>query len=332
MQLTTIALPLPLLLLLLLFILSLVSAQTPSRGSAQLESVNDDDLLALIRQEKYVVALFTKPDCPTCLNMEKTLIEARDELVDFLGAWVVMAQQSHLMRLYSPNAEPALVFFRHGVPLLYDGPVDEEHITQTFNDNKEPIARELSDDNFEHLTQAATGATTGDWFVMFYSSSCLECQRLGAVWEAVGAATRVRGIVVARADRGGAAAATARRFGVTKDPTFLLFRKGKMYWYDLPKYGIKSLISFSQDWYRNAKSEKVPIPKSPFDDLVAWCVYLIRDVIEFGLGILTEHPWIWQIGVVGFGLVAITSIIAVVKAGKSSSPKPVTKKPSKKTK
>lgn len=46
------------------------------------------------------------------------------------------------------------------------GPVDEEHITQTFNDNKEPIARELSDDNFEHLTQASTGATTGDWFVM----------------------------------------------------------------------------------------------------------------------------------------------------------------------
>lgn len=137
-----------------------------------------------------------------------------------------------------------------------------------------------------------------------------------------------------------------------------------MYWYDLPKYGIKSLISFSQDWYKNAKSEKAPIPKSPLcvyiiyvlfkcvcvhfffykfnndkfvllhysDDLVAWCVYLIRDVIEFGLGILTEHPWIWQIGVVGFSLVAITSLIAVVKAGKSSSSKPVAKKTSKKTK
>ena len=24
----------------------------------------------------------------------------------------------------------------------------------------------LSDDNFEHLTQAATGATTGDWLVL----------------------------------------------------------------------------------------------------------------------------------------------------------------------
>lgn len=46
------------------------------------------------------------------------------------------------------------------------GPADEEHIVQTFIDNKEPNVRELADDNFEHLTQAATGATTGDWFVM----------------------------------------------------------------------------------------------------------------------------------------------------------------------
>ena len=26
----------------------------------------------------------------------------------------------------------------------------------------------LNDDNFEHLTQAATGATTGDWLVLMY--------------------------------------------------------------------------------------------------------------------------------------------------------------------
>jgi len=27
----------------------------------------------------------------------------------------------------------------------------------------------LDDTNFEHLTQAASGATTGDWFVKFYA-------------------------------------------------------------------------------------------------------------------------------------------------------------------
>lgn len=33
---------------------------------------------------------------------------------------------------------------------------------------------ELKDSNFEHLTQAATGATTGDWLVLLYVPSILE--------------------------------------------------------------------------------------------------------------------------------------------------------------
>jgi hypothetical protein len=41
--------------------------------------------------------------------------------VDTLNAWVVKAFNSQLVRLYNPNKEPALVFFRHGVPLLYEG-------------------------------------------------------------------------------------------------------------------------------------------------------------------------------------------------------------------
>lgn len=35
-----------------------------------------------------------------------------------------------------------------------------------FSENKEPTVKELTDDTFEHLTQASSGATTGDWFVM----------------------------------------------------------------------------------------------------------------------------------------------------------------------
>ena len=46
------------------------------------------------------------------------------------------------------------------------GSNDEEEMLQTFTDNKEPVVKELTDDTFEHLTQASTGATTGDWFVM----------------------------------------------------------------------------------------------------------------------------------------------------------------------
>jgi hypothetical protein len=33
---------------------------------------------------------------------------------------------------------------------------------------KETCVKDLTDTSFEHLTQASTGATTGDWLVMFY--------------------------------------------------------------------------------------------------------------------------------------------------------------------
>jgi hypothetical protein len=56
------------------------------------------------------------------------------------------------------------VFVKSG--LFSTGPVNDELIFHTFTENKEPTVRELSDDNFEHLTQASSGATTGDWFVM----------------------------------------------------------------------------------------------------------------------------------------------------------------------
>lgn len=62
------------------------------------------------------------------------------------------------------------------------------------------------------------------------------------------------------------------------------------------------------------------------DELVDWCVEMIKFGVAFGLDILAKHPWIWQIGVAGFGLVAITAIIALLKAGRSRPAKKDSKK------
>ena len=35
----------------------------------------------------------------------------------------------------------------------------------TFTQNQDANVVALNDDSFEHLTQASSGATTGDWFV-----------------------------------------------------------------------------------------------------------------------------------------------------------------------
>ena len=108
-----------------------------------------------------------KKNCEECDQYENQLLNLQNDFKDnFQGTEVLKAINSQLTKLYSPTKEPAIVFFRHGVPLLYDGPITEDAIFQKFDENRSPVVKELSDENFEHLTQASTGATTGDWFVL----------------------------------------------------------------------------------------------------------------------------------------------------------------------
>ncbi|CAH2071351.1 unnamed protein product, partial [Iphiclides podalirius] len=288
-----------------------------------LQNVSDDDLLHLIKEKEKLIVLFSKANCPACDKFEDQLESLNEDFKKHLNVFTVKTENSNLVRLYSPSKEPAVVFFRHGVPLLYNGEPDENEIYGFFEKNQSPAVKELTDKIFEHMTQAATGATTGDWFVMFYGASCVECQRLHAVWESVGATLRGR-VNVARVDANLAGSNTAKRFKISKLPSFLFFRLGKVYRYDLPKHDVISFVSFAQDWYRNSKAEAVPLLASPFDDVVDWCVEILKYYIAYGLEILAIYPWIWQIGLAGFSLVAITALIAIVKAGKTK-PKEVKK-------
>ncbi|CAL7939191.1 unnamed protein product [Xylocopa violacea] len=264
--------------------------------SASLETVSDEELINLIKTEKYVVVLFSRKDCEACDNFENEMILLREDLVNTLSAWVVKAIDSQLLRLYSADKEPALVFFRHGMPLLYDGPLNDEEILTMFTENREPTVKELTDDTFEHLTQASSGATTGDWFVMFYSTDCVECVRMIARWEAVAAKLKQR-VNVARIDKYTTGAYTARRFNVYEVPTFIFFRHGKMYRYQIPKYDINSFVSFAKEWYRNARAEPVPVPQSPFDDLV-----------QMSADFLRENPWVTKLGSITIGVLIIISV------------------------
>ncbi|KAG7197693.1 hypothetical protein KM043_014455 [Ampulex compressa] len=236
--------------------------------ATNLETVNDDDFLNLVKTEKYVIVLFIKKDCEACDNLENELIHLREDFVDTLSAWVIKVQNSQLLRLYSIEKEPALLFFRHGLPLLYDGPLNDESILNMFVENKEPTVKELTDDTFEHLTQASSGATTGDWFIMLYGS----------------------GIT------------TARRFNVHHSPEFIFFRHGKMYRYQIHAYEISNFVSFALEWYKNARAEQVPVPQTPFDDLVQMSVNILRD-----------NPWIMKLGSISIVVLVIISVASKLR-------------------
>merc|ERR1719228_829252 len=202
-------------------------------------------------------------------------------MIDVLDGdgWVVKLVDSPLVEDYAvgKTEQPVTVMFRHGLPVIYDGPANEEILLETLVLYKEPGVQELTDTTFEHLTQAATGATTGDWLVMFFTPSCQLCHRLTAALETVACKHRGRSNV-ARVNQETYGEKTGRRFelGLEDKPDIILFRLGKMYKYELTQYDPESIASFMTGFYKNYPAETIPLPKSPFDDLVQLCVDYLK--------------------------------------------------------
>jgi len=248
-------------------------------GHSTLEDTSDDDLKKLISQERYVVVLFCTgaDEDGKCDDYESELAAIREDLVDSINAWVVKASPKSEMKVwYNPDPVTTIVFFRNRSPVLYDGPANEEVMLDTLYAYKDDCMQELTDTSFEHLTQAASGATTGDWMVSFYKEDCEDCHKLNARLETLACKHKGR-MNVAKVNKGSTGSVTARRFGVNTLPALIFFRLGKMYRYELEKYDVDSLSSFVTGWYKNVEGKSVPLPKTPFDDLVQMCVDYIRE-------------------------------------------------------
>lgn len=204
----------------------------------------------------------------------------RDEFESSLDVKLLKLESSQLQRIYDiQKRDAALVFIRKGVGLLYpsDGLDTPDEIFDFFNDNREPIVKELDDTSFEHLTQASSGSTTGDWLIQFYDNQCVDCNRLTATWETVGAKLKSR-MNVARVNRGAKGVLTAKRFKVEQAPEFILLRPGKYYRFNLKQYDVETFVSFATTWYNKLTAEKVATPSTPFEDVVDFIVQRLKDL------------------------------------------------------
>lgn len=247
-----------------------------------LETVDDKEFQRLIRDEKYVVALLcTSSNTERCEEFEGELASIREDLIDSLDGegWVVKLVDSPVWQYFAfKNEEPIIVFLRSGQAVLYDGPANEEVLLESLVQYREPSVQELTDSSFEHLTQASTGATTGDWFVLFFTDECELCRRMAPGLDTL--ACKLKGFSnVARVNKETYGEKTGRRFGLGLDdnPTLIYFRQGRMYRYALEKYDPESMTNFVNGFYKNYPAESIPLPKTPFDDLVQLCVDYLKE-------------------------------------------------------
>jgi len=126
---------------------------------------------------------------------------------------------------------------------------------------------ELNESNFEHLTQAATGATSGDWLVLFCKESVTRCAKVLSNWQKVAvtlaASREAKGmprINVASVDTS-TSSWLRKRFGIQSVPVVLLFKGGVMYSFHGGGFSVDRLVQFAERDYE--RSNRMLVPPEP---------------------------------------------------------------------
>lgn len=176
----------------------------------------------------------------------------------------------------------------------------------------------LTDENFEHLTQASTGATTGDWFVKFYAPWCGHCKKMAPTWDEL--AERLEGTYVNVAKVSVTEnRAIGKRFGIKGYPTIKFFSKGQMYSYKGPRT-IEAFETFANGGYARADKEPVPGKKGLSEEVLDAFMDIARQLAARLKG---DGLFILVIGIM-IGVI-FTSLIFVCLAPPAPLPPPKAK-------
>lgn len=266
----------------------------------------------VIQFENPLAVLFTEKccKCTECVEAEVLLGGMSKELEDNLGILVVRLKKTDLRSRFGVKHVPALVYIRRNKTAHFDGKFEIDSMYSWMQENIEPATADLDDTNFEHLTQAASGATTGDWLVLFHDGSC--CKKRELIFlENAGISLRNKANVASVNTN--YSPETVERFNIRKCPTVIFFRHQKMYRFPLMDINTGALITFSTGFYVNSKAENVPLPRSSFDKFIEKIVQKIKHF----------HNDYWYSILVGLSLTTVftTALLICVVLMPSKKPK-----------
>lgn len=117
------------------------------RQDSRIEQVNREILEHMVDTTHYLVVLFYKPNCRACDIVLEELEHIDDECSAY-GISMVKIQDVQLAKRYAIRTFPALMYFRNGNPLLFDGDLrNEDEVLEWLIDDDN---RELQDE-IEHV-------------------------------------------------------------------------------------------------------------------------------------------------------------------------------------
>jgi len=203
-----------------------------------------------------------------------------------------------------------------GFAMPFEMDISPQEAFQRIKSIKDKHSIVLNDDNFEHETQASTGATTGDWFVYFYQPGCNACDLFSPQWGFL--AKKVHKdpdlhVNVARVNID-ENPELARRFRIDRLPTLLYFSGGLVYNVTAERDEGVLLDLLKEDKIKTFEAKTIGSPPSVFDRAKVIAVFVLLWVWEL--------PFYVQVG----SILVFTGVLALFLPKKLAKPKNLDKR------
>ncbi|XP_020712935.1 uncharacterized protein LOC101452398 isoform X5 [Ceratitis capitata] len=205
-----------------------------------------------------------KINCNICDQILEGL-ELIDDECDVFGIHMVKIQDPQLAKRYSIKTFPALVYFRNGNPLLFEGDLQNEQsvLEWLIDDDNRELADEIEEVNERMLDRLMAESTL--LVVFFYDEDCAECEEILEELEEIDGEADMFGIDFVKI----ASVEAAKKYDVVNIPSLVYFRKQVPVLYDGDLHQHDKIITWltSQDVFE-IKNEIEEVNRKMLDKLL----------------------------------------------------------------
>ncbi|XP_047362591.1 uncharacterized protein LOC124954154 isoform X3 [Vespa velutina] len=184
-------------------------------------------LEGFVEETQYLAVYFYKQNCHICDEILEGL-ERIDDECDVFGIHLVKIQDPQLAKRYSIKTFPALVYFRNGNPLLFEGDLQNEEsvLEWLIDDENRELADEIESVNERMLERLLDESPF--LAVFFYDEDCAECNEIMEALEKIDGEADLFGIDFVKIS----STETAEKYNIMNVPSLVYFRKRTPLIYD----------------------------------------------------------------------------------------------------
>ncbi|XP_058053286.1 uncharacterized protein LOC131205271 isoform X5 [Anopheles bellator] len=177
-------------------------------------------LESMVDETQYLAVYFYKINCNICDQILEGL-EVIDDELDVFGIHMVKIQDPQLAKRYSIKTFPALVYFRNGNPLIFEGDLQNEQsvLEWLVDDDNRELADEIEEVNERMLDRLMEQSPL--LCVFYYDEDCAECDDILEELELIDGEVDLYGIDFVKV----ASLDAAHKYGVTTIPSLVYYRK-----------------------------------------------------------------------------------------------------------